>query len=202
MMGAFSGYFASYGSALFLPDSLQAITSRVPLIGYAFVGVYVMVVYAAVFIGLNLFLNEEKTLWLIHLLPVPITKVVWGKASSLALSFVSCIPFIAFFAAFTNGARLLLIIWLFFYGFLSGCILSIPLGAYYCGRKSDVLLLYSVSLMMFIVMGIGLIIGLSFESSGLLFSVILGLVLFFELMLLAGSVHLSSWILSLQRKVS
>jgi hypothetical protein len=202
VMGIFCGYFASFGSAQFLPDSLRVFTANIPVIGYGFMGIYVLVVYTAVFMGLNMFLNEDKTIWLIHHLPITTSTVIWGKIASLMLSLIACIPFLAFFAAFTDGSEFWMTLWLLLFGFLAGCMLSITLGSYYCGRKSDVLLLYSVSLIMFVVLGIGLRFGMVFESQSVFYPLMMSLVLVIETVLLAGSVSLSSRFLSLSWQAS
>jgi hypothetical protein len=202
VMGIFCGYVSSYGAAQFLPESLNMFTTNIPVLGYAFMGVYVLVVYAAVFIGLNVFLNEQNTVWLIHLLPVSTSTIVWGKIASLCLSFLACIPFVAFFTAFTQGSEVWMTIWLLLFGFLSGCILSSIIGSYYCGRKSDVLLLYSVSLLMFIVIAVGLGIAIVAKSSGQIYPFIMGFTLLLEGFMLVGAVYLSSKLLSTYHRQS
>ena len=200
VMGIFCGYFSTYGAAQFLPESLRLLTTNIPPLGYAFIGVYVLVVYAAVFMGLNIFLNENHTVWLIHLLPVSPKTIVWGKVASLWLSFLACLPFVAFFSAFTQGSEFWITVWLLLFGFLSGCILSIVMGSYYCGRKSDILLLYSVSLLMFVVVVVGLAIAMITETTGWLYPLILGFILIVEGVLLVGAIYYSSSFLSIHYK--
>ncbi|MBS3777812.1 MAG: hypothetical protein KGY50_00800 [Candidatus Thermoplasmatota archaeon] len=154
-LGVSSGYLAVFGESLFLPEEIRIFTTNLSLETYAFVGIYVLVVYASVFITLNLFLNEERTVWLLKLLPVSTEIFVYGKISALILSFVASIPFLAFFLAFTQGESAFIVIWLFLFSFLSGIFIGAPLGSKYVGGKSDVLLLYSVSLVMLLVCSLG-----------------------------------------------
>lgn len=156
-LGVSSGYLSVFGESLLLPDEIRMFTSNLTLETYAFVGIYVLVVYASVFITLNLFLNEEHTVWLLKLLPVSTEVFVYGKISALILSFVASIPFLAFFLAFTQGESAFIVIWLFLFSFLSGILIGAPLGSKYVGGKSDVLLLYSVSLVMLLVCSLGFV---------------------------------------------
>lgn len=154
-LGVSSGYLAVFGESLLLPDEIRIFTSNLTLETYAFVGIYVLVVYASVFITLNLFLNEEHTVWLLKLLPVSTEVFVYGKISASILSFIASIPFLAFFLAFTQGESAFIVLWLFLFSFLSGIIIGAPLGSKYVGGKSDVLLLYSVSLVMLLICSLG-----------------------------------------------
>lgn len=150
-LGISTGYLSEFGQSLFLPDEIRVFTMNLSSETYAFVGIYVLVVYASVFITLNLFLNEENKVWLIKLLPVSSEVFVWGKIVVLFLSFLASIPFLAFFLAFTKGESAITVILLFIFSFLSGIIISAPLGSKYIGGSSDVLLLYSVSLLMLLI---------------------------------------------------
>jgi len=142
-LGFFSGYFAVFGDSAFLPESLKLIISLFSKEIYAFFGIYIMTIYASVFISLNLFLNEENTIWIIRNLPI-----------SEKLPFFCSIPFIAYFSAFTQGESLFYLIWFFIFSFLVGIIISFPIGAKYIGKKSDIMLLYSVSMIILFILGI------------------------------------------------
>lgn len=154
-LGVSTGYLAVFGQSLFLPEELRFFTNRLSLETYAFVGIYVLVVYTAVFITLNLFLTEENKVWLIKSAPISAESFVLGKIVAMILPAIASFPFLAFFLAFTQGESTGLIIWLFIFSFLSGVIIAAPLGSKYIGKKSDILLLYSVSLIMLLISGIG-----------------------------------------------
>jgi hypothetical protein len=154
-LGISTGYLAVFGQSLFLPEELRFFTNHLSVETYAFVGIYVLVVYTAVFITLNLFLTEENKVWLIKSVPLSAESFVLGKIVAMILPAIASIPFLAFFLAFTQGESTGLIIWLFVFSFLSGVIIAAPLGSKYIGKKSDILLLYSVSLIMLLISGIG-----------------------------------------------
>ena len=153
-IGVSSGYLSVYGESLFIPDEILLFTSHLSTETYALVGSYVLIVYSSVFITLNVFLNEEKKVWLLKQLPVNSETFVIGKISVLLLSFIASIPFLAFFIAFTEGESAFSIILLYVFSFLCGVILAAPLGSKYIGGTSDILLLYSVSLLMLLIIGI------------------------------------------------
>ena len=152
-MGIVTGYIALFGAGDFLPESLRFFASRIAPESYAFFGIYVLTIHGAVFVSLSFFLNEEKTLWLIHHLPVKIKTYIYGKALALTIPFLCSIPFIAYYSAFTKGESLLFLIWFLIFSYLAAIIICFPLGAKYVGKKSDILLLYSVSLLIFAVLG-------------------------------------------------
>ncbi|MBS3748552.1 MAG: hypothetical protein KGY65_01020 [Candidatus Thermoplasmatota archaeon] len=154
-LGIITGYLAVFGQSLFLPEEIRFFTNRLSLETYAFVGIYVLVVYTAVFITLNLFLTEENKVWLIKSIPLSAESFVLGKLVAMILPAIASIPFLAFFLAFTQGESTGLIIWLFIFSFVSGVIIAAPLGSKYIGKKSDILLLYSVSLIMLLISSIG-----------------------------------------------
>jgi len=154
LMGIVTGYIALFGAEEFLPESLKTIASMIAPESYAFFGIYVLTIHGAVFISLSFFLNEEHTLWLIRHLPVKMKTYVYGKALALIIPFICSIPFIAYYSAFTNGESLFFLIWFLIFSYLAGIIICFPLGAKYVGKKSDILLLYSVSLFIFGILGI------------------------------------------------
>jgi len=155
-IGAVSGYLAAFGDNSIFPESLKVLTERLTLTSYAFVGIYVLTVFTSVFIPLSFFLNEENTLWLLRNLPVKENTIIEGKAFALVIPFICSIPFIAYFSAFTKGESIDFLIWFLIFSFLAGVIISFPLGAKYVGKKSDILLLYCVSLLIFIILGIAI----------------------------------------------
>jgi len=153
-IGFFSGYFAVFGESDFLPESLKMIVSLFSKEIYAFFGIYIMTIYSSVFISLNMFLNEENTLWIIRNMPISEKTIIYGKSLSLLLPFLCSIPFIAYFSAFTLGDSILYLIWFFIFSYLAGVIISFPLGAKYIGKKLDIMLLYSVSMIILFILGI------------------------------------------------
>jgi hypothetical protein len=177
-IGFFSGYFAVFGDSDFLPESLKMIVSLFSKEIYAFFGIYIMTIYASVFISLNLFLNEENTIWIIRNMPVSEKTIIYGKGLSLLLPFLCSIPFIAFFTAFTQDDSLLFLIWFFIFSYLTGLIISFPLGAKYLGKKSDIMLLYSVSMVILFILGI------TFSFTNVFYLYLLNDFIFYPLILL------------------
>jgi hypothetical protein len=153
-MGIGAGYMARFGAEDLLPESLQALASSLTPESYAFFGIYVLTVHGAVFVSISLFLNEEHTLWLMRHVPVEMHEIVHGKAFALIMPFLCSIPFIAYYSAFNSGESLIFMVWFLIFSYLAGVIIGFPLGAKYVGRKSDILLLYSVSLLIFIVLSL------------------------------------------------
>ena len=194
-LGISTGYLAVFGQSSFLPEELRFFTNRLSLETYAFVGIYVLVVYAAVFITLNLFLNEENKVWLIKSVPLSAESFVLGKMLAMILPGIGSIPFLAFFLAFTESESALTVIWMFIFSFISGLIITAPLGSKYIGKKSDILLLYSVSLIMLFISGIGFSL-IEFASSSQAFLVILSITSLILVVLLFVSVKVSAFFLN------
>ena len=179
VLGIGIGYIARFGITQFLPENLAKFAEGIPPETYAFFGIYILTIHAAVFVSLSFFLNEEKTLWLLRHMPIHMMKIVSGKALTISMPFLCSIPFIAYFTAFIPGQSLLFIIWFLLFSFIASMILCFPLGARYAGRKSDILLLYSVSLMIFIILSIMYSLSSTITSMG-----IFGLVVYMLLVLL------------------
>jgi len=154
LIGVFSGYLARFGADAFLPEGLEEIAAMISPEAYAFFGIYVLTVHGAVFVSLSFFLNEADTLWLLRHLPVRMQDIVKGKARALLIPFLCSIPFIAYYAAFTTLSSILLLLWFLGFSYLASIIVCFPLGARYAGRKSDILLLYSLSLFIFMILGV------------------------------------------------
>lgn len=192
-LGLFSGYLAVYGNNSFLPENLKALISFFPAKIYSLFGIYIMTIYASVFITLNFFLSEENTLWILRNLPVKSRTIVLGKATTLVIPFICCIPFIAFFTAFTGIKSLVFILWFLIFSFLAGAIVSIPLGAKYVGKKSDILLLYSVSIMLLTIQAIAYSLSTLINNHSYFFIMIVA-----EIFLLIFSIELSSYKLDLR----
>ncbi len=154
MSALFTGFFLLYGSDIFIPESFREYAGEFLDEMFLFLGIYVVVIYTSVFPSLNLFLNEEKTMWLVRNLPVERMTNILGKTSSLLLCYLASIPFIAYISIFVGIEKIPFLFWLLTFSFLGGAIVSIPLGVKYAGKKSDILLLYSVSMIMFVLMGV------------------------------------------------
>lgn len=149
-----TGYLFLYGTDLFIPESLQRyIQGFLPSL-FVFLGCYIVVMYAAVFPALNLFLTEEKTMWILRNLPLRNETIVYGKTLALSLCFLTTLPFLAVIPIFLGGDDILFLLWFLCFSFLAAVILAIPLGVKYVGKKSDILLLYSVAMILFVLLSI------------------------------------------------
>jgi hypothetical protein len=194
--GLFTGYLSLEGAELLIPEQLRETAENILPTVYVALGVYVVAVFSSVFTSLYMFLNEEKTIWILYHMPVLARTFVVGKLLSMVLPFVCCLPFIIYYCIFGGTSFLLFSFWLLCFSFLAGIILSFPLGAKYFGRKSDLLVLYCISLLLFVVVGMGI----SFEnliprgSFTLLWFYICSLLV--EVVLLYFSVELTTHILS------
>jgi hypothetical protein len=147
-----TGYLFLYGTELFIPESIQKLVSGFLPSLFVFLGCYIVIMYAAVFPALNLFLSEEKTMWILRNLPVKNETIVYGKTLALSLSFLSTLPFLAFIPIFLGVDDLLFLLWFLGFSFLAAIIIAVPLGVKYVGKKSDILLLYSVAMILFVLL--------------------------------------------------
>lgn len=155
-IGGFSGYLAQFGGDSILPEGIKQLASFITPSMYGFLGVYVLTIYTSVFTSLNFFLSEEDTVWLIRNLPLKEKTLMNGKAISLSLPFICSIPFVAFFSAFNGLNMIPSLMWFLIFSFMVGVTISFPLGAKYMGKKSDVLLLYCVAMILFIILAIAM----------------------------------------------
>lgn len=155
-IGVFSGYLAQFGGDSILPEGIKQLARFITPSMYGFLGVYVLAIYTSVFTSLNFFLAEEDTVWLIRNLPITEKTIMRGKAVSLILPFICSIPFVAFFSAFKGLNMIPSLMWFMVFSFMVGVTISFPLGAKYMGKKSDVLLLYCVAMIMFIVLALAM----------------------------------------------
>jgi hypothetical protein len=149
-----TGFLYLHGADLFLPPALHRMMGAFLPSLFAFLGVYVVVLYTAVFPALNLFLTEEKTLWILQTVPVTAEQVVLGKTSALALCFLTAIPYLAFIPVFISIDQLPFLAWFLTFSFLISVMVAVPFGVKYVGKKSDILLLYSLSLILFVVLSL------------------------------------------------
>ena len=193
-----TGYLYLYGDELLIPDQLREMYADFLPPLFIFVGVLVVVIYTSVFPSIVLFLNEEKTMWIIRHTPIDNKTLIRGKATTLFLSFIAGIPFIFFLSIFMGFENVLFVTWLLVFSFIASAILAIPLGVKYVGKKSDVMLLYSVTMILFVVLSpIAVIAGLIYNnlSYG---GVILSAMILIELLFLYVSLKLSERILELK----
>lgn len=149
-----TGYLYLYGTDLFIPESIQRLIRGFLPSLFVFLGCYIVVMYAAVFPALNLFLSEEKTLWILQNLPLKNETIVYGKTAALSLCFLTTLPYLAFIPIFLGTDNLPFLFWFLGFSFLAALIIAVPLGVKYAGKKSDILLLYTVAMILFIILSI------------------------------------------------
>ena len=199
-MGGFAGYLTVFGEDLLIPKQLQILSQSFLPTAYGVLGIYVVVIYTAVFPTISMFLNEEHTLWITRHLPICEKRVIQGKVLGLSLPFIASFPFLWFYAAFTGTEYLLFSLWFLVFSFLAAVIVSLPIAAKYVGKKSDILVLYCVALLVFVILGVGFRLEKVFAGSlmsQLVFYVVSILV---EVGLLLVSMWLSSILFSLKQK--
>jgi hypothetical protein len=194
----FTGYLAIYGTDLFLPETLKEYAGEFLPDMFVFLGIYIVVIYTAVFPSLNLFLNEEKTMWILRNLPISNDLIVKGKVLSLSLCFVTAVPFLAYVSIFIGLDNIIFLTWLLVFSYIAGIIVAVPLGAKYVGKKSDILLLYSVAMILFAVLGVSGNLGLNVMMINRDGIFQLGAVLLVEICILYVSLKLSARILSIR----
>jgi hypothetical protein len=196
--GLFSGYLFVNGNEILIPESIRGqIGTFLPSM-FMFLGIYVVVMYAGVFPALNLFLNEEKTMWILRHIPIRNDKIIFGKVSSLSLCFLTTIPFIPYIMIFTGINKIVFLVFFLIFSYIAGIIISVPLGVKYVGKKSDIMLLYSVSMILFVLLGFASVIVNIIERSFPYPIVLYVLILSLEIVVLYLSIKLSSKILSLK----
>jgi hypothetical protein len=149
-----TGFLYLHGTELLLPPALQKVMGDFLPSLFMFLGVYVVVLYTAVFPALNIFLTEDKTLWILQSMPVTANQVVLGKTSALGLCFITAIPYLAFIPVFVGTTNLPFLIWFLVFSYLFSIMVAVPFGVKYVGKKSDILLLYSLSLILFVVLSL------------------------------------------------
>ena len=198
--GLFSGYLYLYGDDILIPETIRSQIGGILPSMFLFLGVYVVIMYTAVFPSLNLFLNEEKTMWIIRHMPVKNDKIIYGKTSALTLCFLTSIPFIPYITIFTGLDKFVFLFWMLIFSFIAGVIVSVPMGVKYVGKKSDIMLLYSVAMILFVILGfVATIAGIieQYFDYPIIFYI---LILLFEILILYISLKISSQILSIKYK--
>lgn len=198
-----TGYLLLYGIELFIPDSLQKYLSGFLPSLFVFLGSYVVIIYTAVFPALNLFLTEEKTMWILRNLPLKNETIVYGKTLALLLSFLTTLPFLAIIPLFLGVEDLLFLVWFLGFSFLAAVIIAVPFGVKYVGKKSDILLLYSIAMILFILLSlVGAAMNILRTTNSLVILPLCLLILCLELTILFLSLKLSARLLSLPMKKS
>ncbi len=196
--GFFTGYLYIYGPELLIPENLKGLYEEFLPALFVLMGVIIVVIYTSVFPSLSLFLNEEKTMWVIRYNPIDSKTLVFGKTSSLLLCFVTAIPFIFFVNIFMGMENLLFVTWLLIFSFIISAALSIPLGAKYVGKKSDIMLLYSVTIILFVLLSPFAIIGGYIWQNVTYPGIFLSMFIFASLIVLYLSLKISEKIIELK----
>jgi len=195
--GIFTGYFYVYGDEILIPEYLRETMSGFLPSMFLYLSIFIVVMYTAVFPSLNLFLNEEKTMWLVRHVPIRNDLFVFGKTSALSLCFLTAIPVIPYISIFIGIDDLFFLIWFLCFSYLAGVIISVPLGIKYVGKKSDIILLYSVAMLLFLILGsisfLRFIINRVFEYPIFIYAIIL----LIEILILYISLKVSSKMLAL-----
>jgi hypothetical protein len=197
--GFATGYLYLYGDEIFIPESLRVMYGEFLPSLFIFLGVFVVVIYTAVFPSLVLFLNEEKTMWILRHIPIKNQTLIIGKLSALILCFIAGMPFIPFILIFVGFENLLYIIWFLVFAYLASVIIALPIGVKYVGKKSDIMLLYSVTMLLLFVLGIA-----SFASvymwKNLVYPIIPSvLIILFEFVFLYVSIKISDRVLAFRK---
>jgi hypothetical protein len=200
--GLAAGYLYLYGDELFIPESLRVMYGEFLPSLFIFLGIFIVVIYTAVFPSLILFLNEEKTIWIIRHIPIKNEKLIYGKISSLILCFIAGIPFIPFMLIFVGIENLLYLSWFLVFAYLASVIITIPIGVKYVGKKSDIMLLYSITMLLLFVLGIGSFISV-YIWNNLPYPIIPSiLIIILEFLALYISVKISDKILTIRKPLS
>ncbi len=150
--GFFTGYLYLYGPELLIPQSLRSLYDDFLPALFVMMGVIIVVIYTSVFPSLSLFLNEEKTMWIIRHTPINTKTLIFGKVSTLFLCFITSIPFIFYISIFMGIKDIFFVTWLLIFSYIISAAISIPLGVKYVGKKSDIMLLYSVTIILFVLL--------------------------------------------------
>jgi len=201
IVGFGSGYLYVYGDELLIPEALMEFYGGFLPSMFVFMGVFIVVIYTAVFPALNLFLNEENTMWIIRHVPVSNDALIFGKTSALALCFISAIPFIPYISIFMGFDNIVFLTWFLIYSFIACVIISAPLGVKYVGKKSDIMLIYSISMLLFVVLGAGAYIGYIVENMFDYYILVYLFILLIEIFVLYISLKLSSKIYALKYSI-
>ncbi len=198
--GLFSGYFFLYGDEILIPEFVREYFTAILPSLFLFLAIFIVVMYTAVFPSLNLFLNEEKTMWLVRHIPIKNDIFVFGKTSALSLCFLTSIPVIPYLVIFLGLENITYLIWFLCFSYLAGVIVAVPLGVKYVGKKSDIILLYSVAMILLLILGIMTILKIFIDRYIEQSYIVYILIIAFEIIILYFSLKMSSKILSIRYK--
>ena len=122
--------------------------------------------------------------------------------SSLILCFIAGLPFVPIMIIFVGIENLLYLSWFLVFAYLISVIIALPIGAKYIGKKSDIMLLYSVTMILLIILGIGSFISV-YIWNNLPFPIIPSiLIILLEFVALYVSVRISDKILMFRKPIS
>ena len=98
--------------------------------------------------------------------------------------------------------NIIFVTWLLVFSFIASAILAIPMGVKYVGKKSDVMLLYSVTMILFVVLSPVAVIGGLIYNNVSYWALILSAMIIIELCVLYFSLKISERILQLKYPVT
>ena len=154
-VGLGSGYIATHMDIALIPPRIRpVIVPALPFV-FLFLGTFIVSSYLFIFPMLNTFLAEEDTLWLLKNLPIDGRKIVKGKILAMSLPLLSSLPFPFLFMLFTGPRYLYSGFSMLFLSFFLSISISLPFGIKYAGKRSDVMLLYTISVIFFAIFSIG-----------------------------------------------
>jgi hypothetical protein len=114
---------------------------------------------------------------------------------------LTTLPYLAFIPLFLGVNDLLFLFWFLGFSFLAAVIIALPLGVKYVGKKSDILLLYSVAMILFVLLSmVGAGMNLLRSNTTISILPLCVLLICLELTLLFLSLKLSTHLLSLSFK--
>ncbi len=154
-VGLGSGYLATHMDIGIFPPHIRPHIAPVLPYVFLFLGTFILSSYIFIFSTLNLFLAEEDTLWMLKNLPISGKSVVSGKLRATILALLTALAFPFHFSVFTDAKYIFLGISMVILSFFISAAISLPFGIRYAGKKSDVLLLYSVSILLFTLLSLG-----------------------------------------------
>ncbi len=148
-VGIGSGYLGTHMDIALIPLRIRPFLVPVLPLAFLFLGTFIISSYLFIFPTLNAFLAEEDTMWILKHLPISGSRIVKGKVMAMCLPLLTSLPFPFFFVLFTGAHYLYPGFAMLFLSFFLATAISLPFGIRYAGKKSDVMLLYSISVMFF-----------------------------------------------------
>ena len=86
-----TGYLVLYGTDVLVPESVREFAEEYLPSMFVFLGFYIVVIYLSVFNALNLFLNEEKNIWIIRNAPVKNRKAAFFDFMLYFINSICCL---------------------------------------------------------------------------------------------------------------